>query len=377
MSKKIRRKKDSNEERYDLIQIDEKVKKIIIEDNKNIEEYKKKLDTIIDELSSCKAYKKRNELREEREKLIKKIDDIENNTIFAEYCYLSQTIVSDYKKINSSPIKASFFSCNNISDTDSKKREELFYKFLEIAKNYIPLNIFKDEVVTKHVCSCGNSIEFNYTENSITCENCGIEKNIYTISTNFKDVERVNLSQKYKYNKKTHFRDTINQYQGKQNKKIPPKIYTDCDGWFKKQNLLTSPKREGLTESEYFHSIHKKIKKIHIDMALSETTNTSYYEDINLIYSYFTGIPCPDISHIEKELDEDFDKAVEAYDKIEGVDRTNFLNGQYVLRQLLKRRKEQIEEDDFHKLTRDRLLEHDEIYSKICLINEWSMCYSS
>ena len=57
-------------------------------------------------------------------------------------------------------------------------------------------------------------------QNKIICNECSHVHCIQSIQTSFKDIDRVNLSQKYKYKKKVHFRDTVNQYQGKQNKKI-------------------------------------------------------------------------------------------------------------------------------------------------------------
>lgn len=378
MSKKVRKKKEMENETYDILQLDEKIKKLIGDESKKLDQYKERVEKIDRDLhEKCRdklAYRIRKEIEAEREILIKKIEDLETNNMFAEYICISQKIIGEYMKLIVVPMNVSFFGGkSSFSTVDNVKKENLLEKFLDVAKKYIPIKTFKREVQKKHICSCGNSSEFTQTENTITCDQCGIEKNIYTIHTNFKDVDRVNLSQKYKYNKKTHFRDTKNQYQGKQNKKIENKVYADCEKWFKKHNLIMDNEEKGLTETEIFHKRHQKITKGHIDMALSETDNTSNYEDVNLIHNYFTGIPCPDISHIESELDDDFDKVADAYESLNDIDRTNFLNGHYVLYQLLRRRKEKVDESDFHKLkTRERLIEHDEIYSRICLILEWT-----
>lgn len=373
--KKVRKKKELESESYDILQLDEKIKKLILDESKKIDQYKSKFDEITQELKSSEkiSYRQRKELENELEILQKKIEDIETNNMFSEYICISQKIINEYMKMIIKPMNISFFGGKNVSNVDNVKKEILLEKFLDVAKKYIPIKTFKQEIQKKNKCSCGNTTEFTQTDNTITCDECGIEKNIYTIHTNFKDVDRVNLSQKYKYNKKTHFRDTMNQYQGKQNKKIDNKVYIDCDEWFSKHNLLISVTETGLSEIEIFHKKHSRITKGHIDMALSETNHTSNYEDVNLIYNYFTGIPCPDISHIENELMEDFDKVVEAYDSLKNVDRTNFLNGQYILYQLLKRRKIKVDESDFHKLkTRERLLEHDTVYKQCCLILEFS-----
>jgi len=375
MSKKIRRKKEIENETYDILQLDEKIKKLIQDDTKKLDRYKERIVSIDNELESDRLlYRYRKEIETEKETLLKKINDIETNNMFAEYICISQKIIGEYMKLIVVPMNVSFFGGkSSVSNVDNTKKENLLEKFLDVAKKYIPIKTFKKEVQRKHSCVCGNVTEFTQTDNTITCDDCGIEKNIYTIHTNFKDVDRVNLSQKYKYNKKTHFRDTMNQYQGKQNKKIENRVYSECGEWFGKQNLIIKVDSKGLTETEIFHKRHAKITKGHIDMALSETGNTSNYEDVNLIHNYFTGIPCPDISHLENDLNDDFDKVADAYETLKDIDRTNFLNGQYILYQLLRRRKEKVDEMDFHKLkTRERLIEHDEIYSRICLINCWN-----
>ncbi|MDD4930657.1 MAG: hypothetical protein PHG66_00690 [Candidatus Colwellbacteria bacterium] len=379
MSKKVRKKKEIENETYDILQLDEKIKKLIQEETKKLDQYRERMSKIKEELEfdgyDRISYRQRKDLETEIETLTKKIEDLETNNMFAEYICISQKIIGEYMKLIVVPMNVSFFGGkSSVSNVDNAKKENLLEKFLDVAKKYIPIKTFKKEVQRKHSCICGNTTEFTQTDNTITCDECGIEKNIYTIHTNFKDVDRVNLSQKYKYNKKTHFRDTMNQYQGKQNKKIETRVYSDCERWFDKHNLLTDvPSQQGLSETEIFHKRHSKITKGLIDMALSETENTSNYEDVNLIHNYFTGIPCPDISHIESELNDDFDKVADAYETLKDVDRTNFLNGQYVLYQLLRRRKEKVDEADFHKLkTRERLIEHDELFSRICLINEWS-----
>ena len=60
------------------------------------------------------------------------------------------------------------------------------------------------------------------------------------------------------------------------------------------------------------------------------------------------------------------------YDTLD-VDRVNSLNSQYILYQLLRRRKIKVKEEDFGMLkTRDRLIDYDEIYSKICIVLEFS-----
>lgn len=46
MSKKVRKKKELENETYDILQLDEKIKKLIQEETKKIDQYKKRIDEI-------------------------------------------------------------------------------------------------------------------------------------------------------------------------------------------------------------------------------------------------------------------------------------------------------------------------------------------
>jgi hypothetical protein len=366
MSKKIRKKKEVENEKYDILQLDEKIKKMIQEETKKISDYKDRLTEIDETLTISKnlQYRKRKEIEDEKKTLEKKIHELDTNNMFSEYICITQKIINEYMQLLSVPVSISFFGKKKESSETEDKKEDLLEKFLDIAKKYIPIKTYKKEVKKKIACDCGNSSEFTHTENTITCEICGIEINVYTIQTNFKDIDRVNLSQKYKYSKKVYFRDTVNRYEGKQNKRIVKKVYDDIENWLARHNLLL--------EGDVFYEKHAKITKDHLYMALSETNHNLHYEDINLLHNQFTGIPCPDISNVRNELFDDFDKVMAVYETLE-VDRVNSLNSQYILYQLLRRRKVKVNENDFGMLkTRERLIDYDDIYKRICLVLEWS-----
>ena len=366
------KKKIENTFDTDILHIDEKIKKIISMESLKLNDYKSEFKKLNEQLNLIiSSEKKKKEILSRIEFLKQKIFDIENDIQISEYIYLSASIIEKYKKIIQTPIKVSFFKntpidkINTNQQNDEIKKYEILDEFYDVAKKYIQLKTYKKETQLKYLCECGN--QYNYTEvqNKIICNECSNVHCIQSIQTSFKDIDRVNLSQKYKYKKKVHFRDTVNQYQGKQNKKIDPSVFSILEEQFTIHNLLN-------LESKNFEK-YSNITKEHIYMFLFETNNSNYYEDINMIHTHFTGIPCPDISEIEYLLYEDFDKVVDSYETLDGIDRIHFLNGQYILYQLLRRRKIKVKESDFDILkTRERLVEHDEIYQKICLKLEWT-----
>jgi hypothetical protein len=173
------------------------------------------------------------------------------------------------------------------------------------------------------------------------------------------------MVQKYHYDKKCHFRDTINQYQGKQNKYIPSKLFDELNIILQKHGLLLDSNNPNIKYS--------KVTKDHIRLFLNEIEYSKYYEDLQLIYYKLTSKPCPDINSIEKQLYEDFDRLVEAFLSLPNIDRKNFLNSHYVLRQLLLRRNIKVPENDLSILkTTSRMRDHDDIYEICCNILGWN-----
>jgi hypothetical protein len=239
--------------------------------------------------------------------------------------------------------------------------ERLFYYLKKYRMNtvYTSYNPFEENNITvkkkkkNYYCKCFEKGED--TSGNIICKNCGKIYNELEETVNYSDYSRVNITQRYHYEKRCHFRDTINQYQGKQNKYIPQKVFDDV---------------------EYMIEMHGlKLKNVsikHIGMFLSETKNSKYYEDKQLIYSIITKKEKPDISKYEKKLFEDFEKLVEVFLKIKG-ERKNFLHAHYVLTQLLLRQSLKLPENSLNSLrTPARLREHDDIYQKCCDILGWN-----
>jgi len=103
------------------------------------------------------------------------------------------------------------------------------------------------------------------------------------------------------------------------------------------------------------------------------TGHVEHYEDVTLIYCEMTGTTPPDISFMEADLFHDFDDIDQVYERVKPPGRVNFLNGQFVLFKLLQKRKYPCHEEDFCILrTREKMLEHDQIWRKICQELQWT-----
>lgn len=204
------------------------------------------------------------------------------------------------------------------------------------------------------------------------CEKCGLtpdQDHTYSTNISYKDINRVNLASKYLYDRITHFKDCINQFQGKQNSSIDPKVYDDLIRQFLAHDLIPADYKT-MPKSVAF----KDITKEHIMLFLKESGYTKHYEDMVLIHSVLTGISPPNITALENQLLHDFDQLTSLYDKkYRQHDRKNFINTQYVLYQLLKRHKFPCKKEDFNILkTIDRKFYHDDICKALFEELDWN-----
>ena len=321
-------------------------------------------------------------LKEYKEKIsfLDRWNQTESKIILFYPLFLSQfeSIIKDFKQTFQTPLFRSF---SQKDQPASERKSSSFQKELE---DYLYLlNDCFDKSVVDQILSQATpqetklKVQFEdnvsvrakrYLESmAADCEDGDEEdedasKSKVFSGVHFTDLSRVNINQTYKYEKKCHFRDTVKQYQGLQNKFIPEKVITD---------VISEIKYNGLYDETSKDSYHK-LTKDHVRLFLDESGHAKYYEDLQLIYSKITGRLCPNISKYERKLYDDFDCLVDAFLSLE-INRKNFLNSHYVLRQLLKRQGVRVAEDDLSSLkTLSRVQSHDEIYQRCCELLNWN-----
>jgi hypothetical protein len=318
--------------------------------------------------STSENNKYRNEIQRSIEILKKNISNIENNEDYNFYIAETIEILEEYKNILKIPVKISFTG-KCISNNNTKK-EKILQDYFDIVQKYYNIKMVFPERKFKIECdNCGNKKDFSVEENSYICTICGCQQEIIHNITSYKDSDRVNISTKYTYDRKVHFRDCINQYQGKQNCTIETKVYDDLEDIIERHHLLLGKKNDN-KELRF-----KNVSKEHIMMFLKELGYSKHYENLILIHYNLTGKKPDDISYLEDKLLNDFDLLVETYDKHfkNKVERVNFISTQYVLFQLLQKYKHPCKKEDFVILkTMDRKSFHDTICKELFSILNWS-----
>ena len=363
----------------DILNIDMEIhEKFKIEESK-LNEYKQKLNESLISIQSINLTTRfRNQLTIFCNELETHISNIESHSIINFYTLETETILERYREILYTPVKTRFIGKVTKNNLEKKK---IINEYIDIVKKYTcasgtyDINI-QEEKQSKISCNnCINKKNFEMIENNTyICLECFSQQEVLLYSTSYKDVDRINISTKYTYDRKVHFRDCFNQYQGKQNCTILPEIYIKLEKEFKKHHLLVDVDDDNISKEQKFRNITKE----HIIIFFKELGFTKHYENVNLIHYNLTGIKPDDISHLEDILLQDFDKLTELYDKIfkheMKIERKNFINTQYVLYQLLKRHKHNCKKEDFSILkTIDRKAFHDDICQILFIQLGWNI----
>ncbi len=356
----------------DILSIDTEIKDKFQKELEGLPTHRWKLKRITDTLRMNNlSYRVNRDLMREYAELQEIINNAESRKFYNFYIMETAPIIRKYRQILEKPLVQNFMGK---SRADYSERRETVRTYLKVARKYVDNDIkVTQKRKRKPECQiCKNQRDFDIIDGEISiCVECGAQQDIFSHCSSYKDIDRVNISTKYTYDRSVHFRDCINQYQGKQNSTINEEVYRDLENQFEAHQLLVGNRKQ----PKEFRFVH--IERDHIHLFLKETDHTKHYEDVILIHYNMTGKKPDDISHLEDVLLNDFEILTALYDekfiKPKIIDRKNFINTQYVLYQLLRRHKYPCKKEDFNILkTMDRKSFHDDICRELFSALNWN-----
>jgi hypothetical protein len=248
---------------------------------------------------------------------------------------------------------------------DNKEQLYLIEKFISIAKYYHEINLIYPP--KKLICEgCGANLQKIFSDDSgcCICPICGVEKTV--LVQNIIISENKGNNMKEGYEDRENFEKALHRFQGKQVNQPPKKLYSELDEYFMSFNppLPTGDIIRKLPLQQ--NGSKKGTSRSMIIKALSETGNSVFYDDVNLISHLYWGWALPDLSADEDKIMNDYDITQEIYKKIP-KDRKSSLNTQYRLWQHLKIRGYNYPIDVFKIVkTPDIIAEHDRIMEIMC-----------
>ena len=281
---------------------------------------------------------------------------LDNSKYIFDYFENKKDISKGSSVTNKNKLLESFFKINtNHSTTIENKNNNIFQKYLSnIDETFLDMTTFLHPTDICQSCFKGELIPVD-DEGVLICNNCS--KNIQYLIENEKPSYKEPPKEVcfYAYKKINHFKEILAQFQGKETTQIPIEVV---------ENLKQQIKKERI---EYSKLTYYKTKEI-----LKKLGYNKYYEHINFIKNKL-GMKPPIISQeLEETLCNFFMEIQYPYAKHCPDYRVNFLHYYYVLYKLF----ELLEEEEYlHEIPmlkdREKLIEQDTIWKKICEELDW------
>lgn len=248
---------------------------------------------------------------------------------------------------------------------DAELRHLVISRYLEIARQYIKIDVIR-EIPYDNTCpGCGidfREVIMDDDNGTQCCPNCGIEK--YNLTRTSSQSESTKPSSgRNGYDDRDNFLKALRRYEGKQPNRLPENLISILDTHFASYRLPTSDEIKKLSLND--RGIRGDTTRELMYKALYDTKNVAFYEDINLICHLYWGWALPDISHLEDQILEDYDKTQRIYESLPKSRKSN-LNIQYRLFKHLEMRGHRCSIDDFKIVkTRDILEYHDSVWKQM------------
>jgi hypothetical protein len=310
-------------------------------------------------------------IKQKVSKLDEKINDYKKKISYNTYINATKSLLEKYNKVASSSSKGIvFFKKTKEKEDDHivNYRLKIIREYLDIAKEYIRLEI-NQKIDINFICpGCGMDLSKMFVDQDSglsLCPSCGYEKESVSYNSTYKDSLRVNSSTRNNYDDCENFRKALYRFQGRQSNRPPAKLYEQLDAYFTKIKKSVSSEVLKLPITE--DGKKKGTSREMMFEALSETNNSAYYDDINVILHIYWGWELPNISHVEERIMEDYINTQQVFNSISKKDRNASLNIQFRLYVHLKAVNYPCTKDDFKiQTSRDSLIFHNEIWKQMC-----------
>lgn len=231
-------------------------------------------------------------------------------------------------------------------------RHEIIRKYLQIAGRYFPMDIIRIYESSAN-CICGSEEDFGQNASgSKYCVKCGSIKTNYVRTFSSMDTG-ITSAKKDDYEGLDNFKDALMEFQGKQSKFPPEKVYNELDIYFKSYNLPTRARSAPETLDE--RGRRPGTSKMMMYQALLKTSNSAYYNMLNYICHKYWGWQLPDLSALEAILIDDYQRTQIVWRRIPDDKKSNPLI-QYRLFKHLQARDFPCYQDDFKIVVSDDVI---------------------
>jgi hypothetical protein len=261
-------------------------------------------------------------------------------------------------KINSPPVATGDNSSTKRTMVSKQEVMSTFYRTIDNQFMGTTPEVF---LVNNDICSdCGHNRVYNPVNSYMLCEECGLEEKILidNETRSFKEPPREITF--FAYKRINHFNEWLAEFQGRASTCVTDDLIRQIQSELRKESYI---QEEDITLAK----VKEILKKL-------DLTN-KYNEHCFYILFRLTGKPPPTLD------DELIEKLRNMFRQIQGPwqrhcppDRNNFFSYPYIFYKFC----ELLERDEYLPICRDlllkgedKLMEHDEVWKKICNDLEW------
>ena len=238
---------------YDIIQLDAQIREMFEKERLQSRELEERIHSIDTSIKNVNGNPRLTSiLNNTKTELQDTFEKIRVDERYHLYILDTTDILRRYMEILNTPQQASF--CGK-KRKRNKEKDDLIDAFIKCVSHLITVSPSDTRPIK---CSnCSNTKEFDIIDDTLyICPKCSARQIVVRYVSSYKDITRVNASGKYIYDRKTHFRECINQYQGKQNCVIPQSVYDKLITEFKKSSTVM--RRRNDTKTRKVQTNHKE-----------------------------------------------------------------------------------------------------------------------
>lgn len=307
---------------YNISHIDTIIKKKLYQEkfsylNKLILKYK----SLEEQSKNPQTYLNRETTLDMMKNISDEILQIQTGEKLKNYNNRVKNILEEYHKYDGI-VKTIVFDINdqNIDfNDDHKRRIYLIDKYLEIAGEYLSIDIIRVDNKQSDLCNgCGMSLAkvAPSDEGTIRCPypECQTEHNAIIMMKLAKDGSRIIMNNNTEDESIDNFLRAFMRYQGLQQDKPDPNLYIELDNYFKLHERPTGSEISVLPLNEHGRrgdTNHKMLWD-----ALSHIGRSEYYEDTNLIGHIYWGWVLPNLMNYKELIISHYNKTQKVFYQI-------------------------------------------------------------
>lgn len=316
-------------EDYNIIYVDEIIRKKLQQEKfTHVQSLKNRLKTLDNMSMQPQTYLMRKRTLDNIQKLQFEISQIESGERLRIYTNRVSDILVKYRKY-SGKVKTVIFDFEEEEqyhemDDDVRRRIALIDRFLDIASEYIQIDIIRINNRPADICSgCGISLAKVATneEGTIRCPNeeCQTEHNVIIMAKLAKDGSRINTGNNTDDESIDNFLRAFTRYQGLQQDRPDESLYDELDNYFARHDRPCGDEIKKLPLNERGRrgdTNHKMLWN-----ALSQIGRSEYYEDANLIGHIYWGWTLPNVMQYKETIILHYNKTQKVFYQIPAEER--------------------------------------------------------